>query len=105
VTAQNINRKVIEHIPELQMIPDFLQHSNARELPSRRTPGPEYTGLSDAFIVNGLNESILTNPPPMRGGGQSNQPIARMMNAFGSTNNDDGFVLIDGRLNYVKTRV
>lgn len=57
------------------------------------------------FIRQGLDAPILRDPPPMRGGAQSDRPIVRMMNALGSTSNDRGFALLDGELNQVKKRV
>lgn len=105
VNSQNYRTTVIEHVAEKQTVPTFLQGASNRVLPSRNTPGPEYTRLSPEFILQGLDRSILVNPPPMRGGGRSNRPIVRLMNALGSYRNDDMFVLFDARLNGVKERV
>ncbi|RLL97667.1 hypothetical protein CFD26_105658 [Aspergillus turcosus] len=100
VTRQNERNFVVEHVPELHTVPDFVRDAHNGSLPSRRSP--IYPGLTATFILQGLDAPILSNPPPMRGGAQSARPIVRMMNALGSTRNDGGFVLLDGELNRVK---
>ncbi|KAL4966223.1 uncharacterized protein BDV14DRAFT_199024 [Aspergillus stella-maris] len=101
--------KFIEHIPELQTFPDFLEQSSVGSLPSddlsedqRPAPSSDYTTLSEDFITRGLMGPILTNPGPMAGGRQSRVPIDRIMNAFGTTSNDAGFVFLDETLNTMK---
>lgn len=112
ITSANINCAVVEHVPELQTVPDFVEDSSSGQLPSDKLPehqlpavGPEYTRLSQRFIMDGLGNPILTNPPHMLGGKESDVPIRRMMNAVGSTRNDAGFVLFDAKLNLYKKLV
>jgi hypothetical protein len=103
VTRQNEENFVVEHVPELQTVADFVRDAHNGVVPSGSAP--VYPPLSADFIRQGLDAPILRNPPPMRGGAQSDRPIVRMMNALGSTSNDRGFVLLDGELNQVKKRV
>jgi hypothetical protein len=103
VTRQNQGNFVVEHVPELRTVADFIQDAHNGAL--RSGSAPVYPSLSANFIRQGLDAPILRNPPPMRGGAQSDRPIVRMMNALGSTRNDGGFVLFDGELNQVKKRV
>ncbi|KAF7115479.1 hypothetical protein CNMCM5793_002437 [Aspergillus hiratsukae] len=103
VTQQNMQNFVVEHVPELQTIPAYVEHAHNGSLPSGIRP--LYPGLSANYILRGLDAPILVNPPPMRGGAQSARPMVRMMNALGSTRNDGGFVLFDGQLNQVKQRL
>jgi hypothetical protein len=97
VTQQNEENFVVEYVPELQTVADFIRDAYNGVVPSGSAL--VYPPLSADFIRQGLDAPILRNPPPMRGGAQSDQPIVWMMNALGSTSNDRGFVLLNSELN------
>jgi hypothetical protein len=66
VTQQNEENFVVEYVPELQTVADFIRDAHNGVVPSGSAL--VYPPLSTNFIRQGLDAPILRNPPPMRGG-------------------------------------
>jgi hypothetical protein len=74
-------------------------------LPSKKPVPADLPALPLDYVKNHLREPVLVNPPPMKGGQQSNVPLVRIMNALGSTKNNEGFVLLLESINGAKGKV
>jgi hypothetical protein len=98
-----VNADAAEHIIEMNTIARFFEHALRGTLPSGRTP--RTARISVSMVTQSLIGTYNIPPPPMQGGGASNQPAQRIFNAIGSQDNEGHMVLASAGLNYVKGAV
>ncbi|KAL4775859.1 hypothetical protein BDW60DRAFT_225034 [Aspergillus nidulans var. acristatus] len=95
----------IEHKIEMKQVGIWIDSGNNRKLPSGKPVPADLPALPLDYVKNHLREPVLVNPPPMKGGQQSNVPLVRIMNALGSTKNNEGFVLLLESINGAKGKI
>ncbi|KAL6229169.1 hypothetical protein BDW75DRAFT_235411 [Aspergillus navahoensis] len=76
-----------------------------KQLPSGKPVPADLPALPLDYVKNHLREPVLVNPPPMKGGQQSNIPLVRIINTLGSTKNNEGFVLLLESINGAKGKI
>lgn len=84
-----------EHILEMQTMAFFFTHA-AKDSSCQ---------VDCDFFLNGFRRPIVSNQPTVPGGFQSSYPSERIMDALGSEQNRQNFVLLGRELNELKKRV
>jgi hypothetical protein len=92
----------VEHYVELNTIQGFLTDGYAGTLSTGARP--RNPALPRPFL-EALNTPMFRDAPPMVGGLASSTPLERVMNALGSRQNDQHFIVLLGGLNKLKSRV
>lgn len=83
----------------------WMELATRRKLPSGNPVPANLPALPINYIRNHLKNRVLVDPPRMKGGEKQNAPLVRIMNAFGSNRNSEGFVMLLKAINACKMQV
>ncbi|KAL5042120.1 hypothetical protein BDW71DRAFT_211510 [Aspergillus fruticulosus] len=104
-TDKELDNYEIEHQLEMNTIGQYAEHATNRKLPSGKPVPANLAALPVKYVRDHLNNKVLANPPPMKGGERSSIPLVRIMNALGSKTNDGDFTMLVKQVNGVKSRI